>query len=54
MTSTATITKAVSSPFAEPRDFAAFMEPGRGKIACSYSVRPYGDRRTLFTYECAH
>ena len=42
----------VWNPNVGPRDFAAFMEPGWGKIACSYSVRPYGEHRTLFTYEC--
>ena len=35
-----------------PSEFTTFTEPGWGKIACSYSVRPYGDHRTLFTYEC--
>ncbi len=35
-----------------PDAFAAFDEPGWGKIACSYSTRPYGERRTLLTYEC--
>lgn len=33
-------------------EFAEFDQPGWGKIACSYSVRPYGSRRTLLTYEC--
>ncbi len=36
----------------EPEDFAAFAEPGWGKIACNYSTIPYGDHRTLLTYEC--
>ncbi len=35
-----------------PEEFAGFGQPGWGKIACSYSVRPYGARRTLLTYEC--
>jgi len=35
-----------------PSEFVGFHEPGWGKIACSYSVRPYGEHRTLFTYEC--
>jgi hypothetical protein len=35
-----------------PADFAEFDEPGWGKIACSYSALPYGDHRTLLTYEC--
>jgi hypothetical protein len=33
-------------------DFADFAEPGFGKIACNFSVRPYGDQATLLTYEC--
>jgi hypothetical protein len=33
-------------------DFEAFGEPGFGKIACSFSLRPYGTDRTLVTYEC--
>lgn len=32
--------------------FRAFREPGWGKIAVSFSVRPYGAARTLVTYEC--
>jgi hypothetical protein len=35
-----------------PSGFAAFADPGWGKIACSYSVRPYGRHRSLLTYEC--
>lgn len=36
-----------------PRDeFAGFAEPGYGKIACNFTVRPYGSGRTLLTYEC--
>jgi hypothetical protein len=36
-----------------PREeFAEFMEPGWGKIAASFSVRPYGEWRTLLTYGC--
>jgi hypothetical protein len=27
-------------------------EPGFGKIACNFSLRPYGADRTLVTYEC--
>lgn len=34
-----------------PAGFARFDEPGWGKIACSYSVVPYG-RHSLLTYEC--
>jgi len=33
-------------------DFAGFAEPGFGKIACNFSVRPYGDGATLLSYEC--
>ena len=33
-------------------EFATFDEPGYGKIACNFSVRPYGAGRTLLTYEC--
>jgi hypothetical protein len=32
--------------------FAAFDEPGWGKIACSISALPYGAHRSLLTYEC--
>ena len=33
-------------------DFEAFAKPGFGKIACSFSLRPYGTGQTLVTYEC--
>lgn len=33
-------------------DFAGFHEPGWGKIACNFTVLPYGEGRTLLTYEC--
>jgi hypothetical protein len=33
-------------------EFATFAEPGFGKIACNFSVRPYGDCATLLSYEC--
>jgi len=33
-------------------DFAAFADPGFGKIACNFSVRPYGDAAALLSYEC--
>jgi hypothetical protein len=33
-------------------DFEAFPEPGLGKIACNFSLRPYGADRTLVTDEC--
>jgi hypothetical protein len=32
--------------------FASFDEPGWGKIAANFSVRAYGERATLLTYEC--
>jgi hypothetical protein len=32
-------------------DFATFSEPGYARIAASLSVRAYGDRRTLLSYE---
>lgn len=34
-----------------PEDFAGFDEPGWAKIAASLSVRDYGARRSLVTYE---
>jgi hypothetical protein len=33
-------------------EFAAFAEPGWGKIVASFSVVPYGERAALLTYEC--
>ena len=33
-------------------EFAGFAEPGWGKIACNFTVRPYGTGTTLLTYEC--
>ncbi len=35
-----------------PDLFAGFADPGWGKIACNFSVRPYGSTRTLLSYEC--
>jgi hypothetical protein len=35
-----------------PADFASFAEPGWGRIACNYTTLPYGEHRTLLTYEC--
>jgi hypothetical protein len=32
-------------------DFAAFDEPGWAKMAASFVVHPYGERRSLLTYE---
>jgi hypothetical protein len=34
-----------------PADFAAFTEPGWGRIAANFSLRPYGTTRTLVSYE---
>lgn len=36
----------------DARDFASFDRPGFGRIACGFSVRPYGERRSLVSYEC--
>ena len=36
---------------AMPEEFAAFEEPGWGKIGANLSVRPYGDGRSLLSYE---
>jgi hypothetical protein len=33
-------------------EFAAFAEPGWGKIACHLLVRPDGPSRSILTYEC--
>lgn len=33
-------------------EFRSFDEPGWGKIAANFSVRPYGASATLLTYEC--
>ncbi|MFK0246016.1 hypothetical protein ACIQUM_15045 [Amycolatopsis azurea] len=35
----------------EPGDFAEFAEPGYGKIVLSLSVRPYGEQRSLLSYD---
>ena len=35
-----------------PEEFQSFSVEGWGKIACSFSVLPYGDHRSLLTYEC--
>ena len=32
--------------------FSAFDQPGYCKIACGFSLRPYGMERTLVSYEC--
>ena len=34
-----------------PEEFAGFDRPGFAKVAVSLSVRPYGEGRTLLTYE---
>lgn len=36
---------------ATPAEFAEFEDPGWGKIAANLSVRPYGDGRSLLSYE---
>ena len=33
-------------------EFPRFAEPGWGRIAVSFSLRAYGERRALATYEC--
>ncbi|MFG3344177.1 hypothetical protein ACGF1Z_03820 [Streptomyces sp. NPDC048018] len=35
----------------EPGDFAGFEEPGWAKMAAAFVVHPYGERRSLLTYE---
>ncbi|WAJ45447.1 hypothetical protein OK015_02675 [Mycobacterium sp. Aquia_216] len=35
-----------------PAEFAAFAEPGWGKIAANFSVVPYGASHTLLSYQC--
>ena len=35
----------------DAREFASFDRPGFAKIACNMSLRPYGDGRTLISYE---
>ena len=35
----------------EAADFSSFQEPGYGKIAANFSLRPYGDGRTVLSYE---
>jgi hypothetical protein len=32
-------------------EFASFERPGYAKIACNFSLRPYGTARTIVTYE---
>ncbi|WP_235783787.1 hypothetical protein [Amycolatopsis orientalis] len=34
-----------------PDEFAVFAEPGWGRIAAGFSLRPYGNARTLVSYE---
>jgi hypothetical protein len=34
-----------------PADFAGFAHPGWGRIAASFSLRPYGEPRALVSYE---
>lgn len=33
-------------------EFEAFDHPGLAKIACNFSLRPYGEGQTLVSYEC--
>jgi hypothetical protein len=33
-------------------EFARFARPGFARIACNFSVRPYGASRSLVSYEC--
>lgn len=35
-----------------PADFGGFAEPGWGKIAANFSMAPYGESRTLLSYQC--
>jgi hypothetical protein len=35
-----------------PDEFAAFVDPGWGKIACHLLVRPDGPGRSILSYEC--
>jgi hypothetical protein len=35
-----------------PEEFATFTKPGYGKIACNFSVRPYGADRTVLSFDC--
>jgi hypothetical protein len=37
---------------ADAEAFRDFAEPGWGKIGVSFSVRPYGESRSLLSYEC--
>ncbi|GAA0815726.1 hypothetical protein [Spirilliplanes yamanashiensis] len=36
----------------DPAAFATFAEPGNGKIACNFSVRPYGAGRSVLSFDC--
>jgi len=36
----------------EAAQFATFDRPGLARIACDFSLRPYGAGRTLVSYEC--
>lgn len=33
-------------------EFSTYAQPGRAKIASSFSLRPYGEARVLVSYEC--
>jgi hypothetical protein len=41
----------VTSMKIDPATFAAFDSPGYVKVAASFSVQPYGEKRTLLSYE---
>jgi hypothetical protein len=36
----------------DAEDFATFDRPGYARIACNFSVRPYGNEHALVSYEC--
>lgn len=36
----------------DANEFAGFARPGYARIACNFSVRPYGAARSLVSYEC--
>jgi hypothetical protein len=36
----------------EAAQFATFGRPGFARVACDFSLRPYGSERTLVSYEC--
>jgi hypothetical protein len=36
----------------DAEQFGGFAQPGFARIACNFSVRPYGTRHSLVSYEC--